>query len=80
MKKQESTNLCDRLLTLIEKTKETREALNIVPTFTSRVQAAITLNHSRKQIDVAAKRLEAEGKIRIGDTICDKYYELITNL
>ena len=79
MNNQKSTTLRDRLLTLVKKTKEMRELLNIVPTFTVRTQAAITFGVSRKQIDKAAKSLEEEGLIRIGDTINDKYYELITN-
>ena len=79
MNNQKSTSLRDRLLTLIRTTKDTRELLNIVPTFTVRTQAAITFAVSRKQIDKAAKSLEEEGLIRIGDTMSDKYYELITN-
>ena len=78
MNKHESTSLYAKLLTLIEQTKRTREELNIVPTFTMRLQAALTLNVSRKQIDVIARQLEADGKIRIGDTRNDKYYELIS--
>ena len=78
MNKHESTSLYAKLLTLIEQTKRTREELNIVPTFTTRLQAALTLNVSRKQIDVIARQLEADGKIRIGDTRNDKYYELIS--
>ena len=77
MNKLKSTSLANKLLTLISTTKETREALNIVPTFTIRLQAALTLSVSRKQIDKAAKELEQEGKIRIGDTRNDKYYELL---
>ena len=79
MNKHESTSLYAKLLTLIEQTKRTREELNIVPTFTTRLQAALTLNVSRKQIEVIARQLEADGKIRIGDTRNDKYYELIVN-
>ena len=78
MNKRESTSLYAKLLTLIEQTKRTREELNIVPTFTTRLQAALTLNVSRKQIEVIARQLEADGKIRIGDTRNDKYYELIS--
>ena len=78
MNKHESTSLYAKLLTLIEQTKRTREELNIVPTFTIRLQAALTLNVSRKQIEVIARQLEADGKIRIGDTRNDKYYELIS--
>ncbi len=78
MNKHESTSLYAKLLTLIEQTKRTREELNIVPTFTTRLQAALTLNVSRKQIEVIARQLEADGKIRIGDTRNDKYYELIS--
>lgn len=78
MNKHESTSLYAKLLTLIEQTKITREELNIVPTFTIRLQAALTLNVSRKQIEVIARQLEADGKIRIGDTRNDKYYELIS--
>ena len=78
MNKHESTSLYAKLLTLIEKTKRTREELNIVPTFTTRLQAALTLNVSRKQIEVIARQLETDGKIRIGDTRNDKYYELIS--
>ena len=77
MNKLKSTNLASKLLTLISSTKETREALNIVPTFTTRLQAALTLGVSRKQIDKVAKELEQEGKIRFGDTMNDKYYELL---
>ncbi|MBR4029331.1 MAG: hypothetical protein IKJ08_07080 [Alistipes sp.] len=62
---------------MIEQTKRTREELNIVPTFTTRLQAALTLNVSRKQIEVIARQLEADSKIRIGDCRNDKYYELI---
>lgn len=78
MNKHESTSLYAKLLTLIEQTKRTREELNIVPTFTTRLQAALTLNVSRKQLEVIARQLEADGKIRIGDTRNDKYYELIS--
>lgn len=78
MNKHESTSLYAKLLTLIEQTKRTREELNIVPTFTTRLQAALTLNVSRKQIEVIARQLEVDGKIRIGDTRNDKYYELIS--
>ena len=78
MNKHESTSLYAKLLTLIEQTKRTREELNIVPTFTTRLQAALTLNVSRKQIEVIARQLETDGKIRIGDTRNDKYYELIS--
>lgn len=78
MNKHESTSLYAKLLTLIEQTKRTREELNIVPTFTTRLQAALTLNVSCKQIEVIARQLEADGKIRIGDTRNDKYYELIS--
>lgn len=78
MNKHESTSLYAKLLTLIEQTKRTREELNIVPTFTMRLQASLTLNVSRKQIEVIARQLEADGKIRIGDTRNDKYYELIS--
>ena len=78
MNKHESTSLYAKLQTLIEQTKRTREELNIVPTFTTRLQAALTLNVSRKQIEVIARQLEADGKIRIGDTRNDKYYELIS--
>lgn len=78
MNKHESTSLYAKLLTLIEQTKRTREELNIVPTFTTRLQAALTLNVSREQIEVIARQLEADGKIRIGDTRNDKYYELIS--
>ena len=78
MNKHESTSLYAKLLTLIEQTKRTREELNIVPTFTMRLQAALTLNVSRKQIEVIARQLETDGKIRIGDTRNDKYYELIS--
>lgn len=78
MNKHESTSLYAKLLALIEQTKRTREELNIVPTFTTRLQAALTLNVSRKQIEVIARQLEADGKIRIGDTRNDKYYELIS--
>ena len=79
MKKHgQSTSLCDRLLNLVIVTKETREAFGIVPTFITRIHAVLSLNASRKQIDAAAKQLEEEGKIRIGDTVRDKYYELIT--
>lgn len=78
MNKHESTSLYGKLLTLIEQTKRTREELNIVPTFTTRLQAALTLNVSRKQLEVIARQLEADGKIRIGDTRNDKYYELIS--
>ena len=78
MNKHESTSLYAKLLTLIEQTKRTREELNIVPTFTTRLQAALTLNVSRKQIEVIARQIEADGKIRIGDTRNDKYYELIS--
>ena len=77
MKSQKSINLADKLFALISTTKETREVLNIVPTFTTRLQAALTLNVSRKQIDTIAKELEKEGRIRIGDTCNDKYYEII---
>ena len=77
MNKLKYTSLASKLLTLISTTKETREALNIVPTFTTRLQAALTLSVSRKQIDKAAKELEKEGKIRFGDTMNDKYYELL---
>lgn len=77
MKSQKSINLADKLLAVISTTKETREVLNIVPTFTTRLQAALTLNVSRKQIDTIAKELEKEGRIRIGDTCNDKYYEII---
>ena len=68
MNKHESTSLYAKLLTLIEQTKRTREELNIVPTFTTRLQAALTLNVSRKQIEVIARQIEADGKIRIGNT------------
>ena len=78
MNKHESTSIYAKLLTLIEQTKRTREELNIVPTFTTRLQAVLTLNVSRKQIEVIARQLEADGKIRIGDTRNDKYYELIS--
>ena len=77
MNKQEYTGLVSRLLTLVRQTKETRELLNIVPSFTPRTQAAITLGVSRKQIEKAAKVLEGDGIIRMGDTRNDKYYELI---
>ena len=79
MNNQKSTILADKLLTLIRATKETREALNIVPTFTTRLQAALTLNVSRKQIDLAAKELEKEGVIDIGETCNDKCYRLLTS-
>ena len=77
MNKQGYINLEDRLLKLIQETKSTREELNIIPTFTLRTAAAISFGVSRKQIERAAKILEEQGKIRIGDTIRDKYYELV---
>lgn len=78
MNKHGYTSLYTKLLTLIEQTKRTREELNIVPTFTLRTQAAITLGLSRKRIEQVARKLEADGRIRIGDTIRDKYYKLIS--
>lgn len=67
----------DSLLTLICNTKEVREKLNMQPTFTTRLGASISLGLSFKRIDAMANQLAIEGKIRIGDTISDKYYELI---
>ena len=77
MKNLKSTTLADRLLAHIRTTKETREQLNIVPTFTTRLQASLTLGKSRKEIEKIAKELECNGVIRIGETCNDKYYELI---
>ena len=79
MKKQENITLEDRLFKLIQDTNKIREELNIIPLYTLRTQAAISLSKSRKQVEKAAKVLQEQGKIRIGDTINDKYYELITN-
>ena len=78
MNKHEPTSLYAKLLTLIKQGKRTREELNIVPTFTLRTHAAITLGLTRKRIEEVARQLEADGKIRIGDTRNDKYYELIS--
>lgn len=77
MKQREFTTLEDRLLKLVRETKHTREELNIVPTYTLRTQVSISFGKSRKEIERAARSLEQKGLIRIGDTICDKYYELI---
>ena len=77
MSKQEYTALEYRLLKLIDETKRTREELNIIPTHTMRTQVSISFGKSRKEIERAARSLEQKGLIRIGDTICDKYYELI---
>lgn len=77
MKQREFTTLEDRLLKLIGETKRTRKELNIIPTHTMRTQVAISFGKSRKEIERAARSLEQKGLIRIGDTISDKYYELI---
>ena len=65
------------LLQYITEEYNRKKAANIVPPHTTAIQAANALNTSQEQIKTAAKVLEYSGKIRIGRTISDDYYEVV---
>lgn len=65
------------LLQYITEEYNRKKAANIVPPYTTAIQATNALNTSREQIKTAAKVLEYSGKIRIGRTISDDYYEVV---
>lgn len=54
-----------------------KKAANIIPPDTTDIQAANALKTSREQIKMAARILEHSGKIRIGRTISNDYYEVL---
>lgn len=67
----------EQLLQYITEEYNRKKAANIVPPYTTAIQAAKALNTSREQIRPVAKMLEYSGKIRIGRTISDDYYEIV---
>lgn len=69
----------EELLQYITSEYERKRVANIVPPFTTDIQAANALNVSREQITEVARILEHSGKIRIGRTISNDYYEPLTS-
>lgn len=65
-----------RLYQYIATEHERKCRLKIVPNLTTKIDAAATLMVSPNQISSAAKKLESSGKIIIGRTFTDDYYQI----
>lgn len=69
--------MTERLLCYITEQHERKTATNSVPTYTTAIEAANALGISRSRVVELAKRLEDSGKIRIGRTISDNYFQIV---